>query len=116
MSAIPNASPPLARVLQEPLLMPTPGTPTPRTTPNEHDKPVFQPGDGTPTPEDPRQREPMRDPPVDPEHDEFERQNPVRQAGGEGTGDPLGGETIEDGADDSDPDDQVLFDENGKPG
>jgi hypothetical protein len=45
--------------------------PEPRTTPNEHDKPVFQPTTpGVPTPEDPRQREPIKDPPVDPEHDQ----------------------------------------------
>ncbi|MBX5461185.1 MAG: hypothetical protein IRZ28_08850 [Steroidobacteraceae bacterium] len=84
--------------------------PKPRTTPNEHDKPVFQPKDGTPgtpTPEDPRQREPIHDPPVDPEHDELERVNPVRQAG----------ESAEDEMDATeDPDDEVLFDENGKPG
>jgi hypothetical protein len=44
--------------------------PGPSTTPNEHDKPVFQPvTPGTPTPEDPRQREPIQDPPVDPEQD-----------------------------------------------
>jgi hypothetical protein len=49
--------------------MPEPSTtPNPRTTPSEHDKPVFQPGNpGTPTPEDPRQNEPIQDPPVDPE-------------------------------------------------
>lgn len=42
--------------------------PGPNTTPNEHDKPVFQPTTpGTPTPEDPRQNEPIQDPPVDPE-------------------------------------------------
>jgi hypothetical protein len=52
--------------------------PEPRTTPKEHDKPVFEPG--SPTPEDPRQREPIRDPPVDPEHDDVKRINPVRQA------------------------------------
>jgi len=34
---------------------------------------------GGPTPEDPREREPIRDPPVHPEHD-VERKNPVRQA------------------------------------
>jgi hypothetical protein len=51
----------------------------PQTTPREHDKPIFQPGN--PTPEDPRQNEPIQDPPVDPEHDEIERINPVRQAG-----------------------------------
>ncbi|HEU4627087.1 MAG TPA: hypothetical protein VFS52_20160 [Steroidobacteraceae bacterium] len=55
--------------------------PEPRTPPNEHDKPVFQPTTpGAPTPEDPRQNEPIHDPPVDPEHDETERQNPVRRA------------------------------------
>ena len=54
--------------------------PEPRTTPNEHDKPVFQPTTPTgPTPEDPRQREPIHDPPVDPEQDS-EREQPVRQA------------------------------------
>ena len=49
--------------------MSAPGTPTPTPHPN------------TPTPEDPRQNEPIRDPPVDPEHDDVERLNPVRQAG-----------------------------------
>jgi|GEM_PF-1743771 len=72
--------------------------PEPRTTPKEHDKPVFQPG--KPTPEDPRQREPMQDPPVDPEHDDIERENPVRQAGG--------GRGVE--APDPSPD-NVVFDE-----
>jgi len=52
--------------------------PAPRTTPKERDKPAFQPG--TPTPEDPRQNEPIHDPPVDPEHDDVERENPVRRA------------------------------------
>lgn len=52
--------------------------PEPRTTPKEHDKPVFQPG--KPTPEDPRQQEPIHDPPMDPEHDDLERLNPTRQA------------------------------------
>ena len=55
--------------------------PEPRTTPREHDQPVFQPTTpGGPTPEDPRERQPIQDPPIDPEHDEIERQNPVRQA------------------------------------
>ena len=47
-----------------------PKTPEP-TTPGEHDKPVFQPTTPKPepTPDDPRQREPIQDPPVDPEHD-----------------------------------------------
>lgn len=57
--------------------------PTPNTTPNEPDKPAFQPStptpSGTPTPEDPRQNEPIQDPPIDPEHDDIERVNPVRQ-------------------------------------
>jgi hypothetical protein len=52
--------------------------PEPHTTPQEHDKPAFQPG--APTPEDPRQNEPIQDPPMDPEHDDVERINPVRQA------------------------------------
>ena len=52
--------------------------PDPRTNPNEREKPAFQPG--TPTPEDPRQNEPIHDPPVDPEHDDIERTNPTRQA------------------------------------
>lgn len=51
--------------------------PEPRTTPKERDKPAFQPG--TPTPEDPRENEPIQDPPIDPEHDDVERVNPVRQ-------------------------------------
>ena len=33
----------------------------------------------TPTPEDPREKEPIRDPPVDPEHD-IDQEEPVRQA------------------------------------
>jgi len=41
--------------------------PDPRTNPNEHDVPVVQPG--KPTPDDPRKEAPMRDPPVNPEHD-----------------------------------------------
>jgi hypothetical protein len=53
--------------------------PEPGTTPTTPEKPGFQPG--TPTPEDPRQNEPIHDPPVDPEHDDVERVNPVRQAG-----------------------------------
>jgi hypothetical protein len=40
-----------------------------------------------PTPEDPRQNEPMHDPPVNPEHD-IEREEPVRQARGVETPDP----------------------------
>jgi hypothetical protein len=55
--------------------------PEPKTTPREHDKPVFQPvTPGEPTPEDPRQNERIHDPPVDPEHDDVERQDPVRRA------------------------------------
>ena len=55
--------------------------PEPKTTPREHDKPVFQPvTPGQPTPEDPRQNEPIHDPPVDPEHDDMERETPVRRA------------------------------------
>jgi hypothetical protein len=73
--------------------------PEPHTTPREHDKPVFQPG--APTPEDPRQREPIQDPPLDPEHDDVERINPVRQA-----------EDIERGVGAKDPaPDTVVFDE-----
>jgi hypothetical protein len=51
--------------------MPEPRTTSdPQTTPGGHDKPVFQPGSpGTPTPEDPRQNQPIQDPPVDPEQD-----------------------------------------------
>jgi hypothetical protein len=52
--------------------------PDPRTNPQEREQPAFQPG--TPTPEDPRQNEPIHDPPVDPEHDDVERIKPVRQA------------------------------------
>jgi hypothetical protein len=52
--------------------------PDPRTSPRERDKPAFQPG--TPTPEDPRQNEPIHDPPVNPEHDDGERPTPTRQA------------------------------------
>lgn len=52
--------------------------PDPRTTPGEREQPGFRPG--TPTPEDPRQNEPIHDPPVDPEHDDVERVKPVRQA------------------------------------
>jgi hypothetical protein len=51
--------------------------PEPQTTPKEPGKPGFHPGQ--PTPEDPRQREPIHDPPIDPEHDDVERVNPVRQ-------------------------------------
>lgn len=85
--------------------------PEPRNPPHEHDKPVFQPTTpSTPTPEDPRQREPIHDPPVDPEHDDFERENPVRQA--DEADDP---DDFDPGAD-PDPPDDILFDENGKPG
>lgn len=52
--------------------------PDPRTNPKEREKPAFQPG--TPTPEDPRQNEPIHDPPIDPEHDDVERIKPTRQA------------------------------------
>jgi hypothetical protein len=68
-------------------------------TPNERDVPVFQPG--MPTPEDPRQESPMRDPPVDPEHDVDEKP-PVKQAGGVKATDPSP--------------DRVLYDENKTPG
>jgi hypothetical protein len=68
-------------------------TPKPRTTPNEHDKPVFQPTTpGKPTPEDPREHEPMRDPPVHPEHD------------------------VEGEAQPRDPADNIMFEEDRKPG
>ena len=71
--------------------------PEPRTTP---EKPAFQPG--TPTPEDPRQHEPIHDPPVDPEHDDVERVNPVRQADGD----------VERGVGAKDPaPDSIVFDE-----
>jgi hypothetical protein len=50
--------------------------PDPRTTPNEHDVPVVQPGQ--PTPDDPRKEAPIKDPPVNPEHDGPNA--PVRQA------------------------------------
>lgn len=81
--------------------------PEPQTTPKEHDKPVFQPvTPGTPTPEDPRQREPMHDPPVDPAHDIGE-DVPVRQAGDD---------TTEPGTGTPRPSDNVLFDENRTPG
>ena len=70
--------------------------PGPQTTPNEHDKPVFQPTTppSGPTPEDPRQREPIHDPPVDPEHD------------------PMGNEPREAGSER----DHVIYDENRTPG
>jgi hypothetical protein len=61
----------------------TPGTAQPNPPPS------------TPTPEDPRQREPIHDPPVNPEHDAGE--TPVRQA-------------------ENPSPDQVVFDENPKPG
>ncbi|MEJ0037289.1 MAG: hypothetical protein WDO68_14620 [Gammaproteobacteria bacterium] len=67
--------------------------PEPRTTPREHDVPAFQPG--KPAPDDPRKESPMKDPPVNPDHD-IEDPEPVRQAGGAG--------------------DQVLYDENRVPG
>jgi hypothetical protein len=51
----------------------------------------------TPTPEDPRQREPIQDPPVNLEHD-IEQDEPVRQAEGEAAADPNP--------------DQVVFDAN----
>lgn len=58
----------------------TPGTAQPNPAP------------GTPTPEDPRQREPIHDPPVNPEHD------------------------VEAGVEPEDPSpDRVVFDENPKP-
>jgi hypothetical protein len=76
----------------------------PRTTPQEHDKPVFQPATpGEPTPEDPREREPIHDPPINPEQD-----NPVRQAGGNND--------VERGMGTPSPADNVIFDENPKPG
>ena len=79
--------------------------PESQTTPKEHDVPTFQPG--RPTPEDPRKESPMKDPPVNPEHD-IEHAPPVRQAG-----EPkeLGG--VE--APDPSPD-RVLYDENRAPG
>lgn len=81
--------------------------PEPRTTPQEHDKPVLQPATpGSPTPEDPRQREPIHDPPVDPEHDGVER-----QAGGND-----GDNDIERGAGAPRSTDNIVFDENQKPG
>jgi hypothetical protein len=85
--------------------------PEPRTTPREHDVPVFQPG--RPTPEDPRKESPMKDPPVNPEHDgDVDNDPPVRQAqtqesepreiGGIDDPDASGG--------------RVLYDENRVPG
>jgi hypothetical protein len=72
----------------------TPGTAQPNPPPS------------TPTPEDPRQREPIHDPPVNPEHD-VERETPTRQAEGD----------IEKGVVPQDPSpDQVVFDENRTPG
>jgi hypothetical protein len=63
----------------------TPGTAQPNPPPS------------TPTPEDPREREPIHDPPVNPEHD-IEQETPVRQA-------------------EKDPSpDRVVFDENKTPG
>ena len=65
--------------------------PDPRTTPGEREKPGFQPG--TPTPEDPRQNEPIHDPPVDPEHDDVERaparHAPDAPAGGKDPAEPI---------------------------
>jgi hypothetical protein len=82
--------------------------PEPRTTPQEHDKPAFEPRTpGSPTPDDPREHEPIHDPPVDPEHDESERRNP-QQASGDDT--RTGGGTGRAAAD------NVLFDESEKPG
>jgi hypothetical protein len=49
----------------------------PHTTPGEHDTPVVQPG--KPTPDDPRKEAPIKDPPVNPEHD-IDEPEPVRQA------------------------------------
>ncbi len=49
----------------------------PHTTPGERDVPVFQPG--KPTPDDPRKEAPIKDPPVNPDHD-VEEPEPVRQA------------------------------------
>jgi hypothetical protein len=64
------------------------------------------PPPSTPTPEDPREREPIHDPPVNPEHD-VERETPVRQAEGD----------IEKGVEPADPSpDRVVFDENRAPG
>jgi hypothetical protein len=69
--------------------------PNPSTTPNEHDKPVFQPTTPTgPTPEDPRQREPIHDPPVQPEGDDPMEKEPRQARAG----------------------DKILFDEDRKPG
>lgn len=47
----------------------------------------------TPTPEDPREREPIQDPPVNPEHD-IERKEPVRQAEGIEAGNPNADEVV----------------------
>jgi hypothetical protein len=72
----------------------TPGTAQPNPPPS------------TPTPEDPREREPIHDPPVNPEHD-VDSDTPVRQAEGE----------IEEGEVPEDPSpDSVVFDENRTPG
>lgn len=75
--------------------------PDPRTTPNEHDVPVVQPGQ--PTPDDPRKEAPIKDPPVNPDHDGPDA--PVRIADDEDEGDsqePSGS--------------RVLYDESRAPG
>jgi hypothetical protein len=60
-----------------------------------------------PTPEDPRQNEPIHDPPVDPEHD-IERPEPVRQAGRANT---ARGANVRGGIETPDPSpDDVVFD------
>jgi hypothetical protein len=46
----------------------------------------------TPTPEDPREHEPMRDPPIYPEHDDGEGE--VRQARGKKAANPTADSTV----------------------
>jgi hypothetical protein len=76
--------------------------PDPQTTPKEHDVPVFQPGQ--PTPDDPRKEAPMKDPPVNPEHDGPDA--PPRIAG-----------EAPEGVESPNPSpDRVIYDENRVPG
>lgn len=68
---------------------------SPRTdSPPERRAEAPQPS--TPMPEDPREREPIHDPPVDPEHD-IEQDDRVRQAGGPVGDGPHSGEVVFDG-------------------
>ncbi len=74
----------------------------PKTSANTPGQPGHVPGQ--PTPEDPRQNEPIRDPPLDPERDDVERLSPERRARLE---------DIEPGVEAPNPaPDQVVFDEN----